>query len=196
MNKEFSSILNELFSICENKNTGTFFVVSEDNTSCQVVIESGQISKCTFGTKKGFEALSALKHINTEKFSFSSNLLLPMDATANIEYSEDALALLGYANYLKTTETDSFGNDSSIGSTWVGQVARKTVIERKIVSMYRGHPVYKDVEVVVEEVAESKLGNANNSHSFVEDDLVYSDEEGKVKNKKPARIYRGQLVNN
>ncbi len=146
MTIEISPMLKRLFACCKDKETGTFFIVSDDNSSGQVVIEKGILLRCSFKNQKGMEVLSTLKRMQTEKFKFTNKLLLPMSSEASIQYSEDALELLGYSAYLASLASNAKGIDSEPNKNPV----QKTAFKKEKVGMYRGKPLYKEVEYIIE----------------------------------------------
>ncbi len=93
---ELTEILEQLFQCCIDQKTGTFFISTEQNHSCQIVINQGELNAISLGLAKGDEAIALLKQTQRGSCSFKSNLLLPMTDEAKIAVSEEALSQLGF----------------------------------------------------------------------------------------------------
>ncbi len=182
-----NDLLNSLFKHCLEQATGTLFIATEDNRSCQIVLKQGALTKVSYGQDKDHSALNLLKSLNTGRYSFSSNLILPMDDAATIENSAEALNFLGFEKYLAShtpaeqeievaeaveeieSEADRM-NESSTDND-LSSTRQKT--------MYRGREV-KAIEAVekVENEANSTRDSSNNDQA----------------SKKPKRMYRGREI--
>lgn len=172
---DIENMLSALFNVCLEQSTGTFFVATEDNKSCQIVIERGVLTMSSFGQDKGLAALIEFKALKTGRFSFSSNLVLPMDESATIQHSPEALEFLGYEKYQQALRTPAVEPESEVAEP-VPEMATRT--ERRIVRMYRGQPIYEEVEVT------KPLSGAPDNNI-----------DRNIQSNKPARMYRGRVVN-
>ncbi|MCF7971821.1 MAG: hypothetical protein K9L22_11745 [Methylococcaceae bacterium] len=155
MTIEISLVMAKLFSCCRAKETGTFFVVSEEGVSGQVVIDNGLPIRSSFSGKKGIEALSELKSMNVKTFYFSADFMMPMSKYAAINQSDDVLALLGYADYLASLDLE-IDEYNSINTDVKKEVSQKPVVKKEAVGMYRGQQVYKEVESEPEQALAQK----------------------------------------
>ena len=70
----FANLLDELKKYLTEKQTGTFFIASSDNTSARLGIEQGDIVFCCCRHFHGNEAVEALLEIKSGRFSFSKSL--------------------------------------------------------------------------------------------------------------------------
>lgn len=125
-------MLDNLFNYCLKKATGTFFVATEDNKSCQIVIEQGDLTKSAFSQLKGVAALMEFKKLKSGRFSFTKNLILPLGDSAKINNSDLVLNRLGIEQFKELQEL----------AKGEYEVAKPNT-ERKIKSMYRGKPIYE-----------------------------------------------------
>lgn len=162
--KVAGEILKTLFQYCTDKATGTFMVVTGDNTACNVVIKYGALSKARFGTQFGLDALVALKKLDQGRVSFLKSLVMPMDVSATLKDSDKALSLLGFGQKTKTPEAPQVKSEP---------VPKKKRTEKKLVSMYRGQAVYEEVEI---------------------DDAESVNDTSEDSAPKKQRMYRGQLI--
>lgn len=156
MTIEISLVMAKLFSCCRAKETGTFFVVSEEGVSGQVVIDNGLLVRSSFRDKKGIEALSELKTMHVKTFYFSADFMMPMSKYAAIKQSDDALALLGYANYLASLDLETDEDNSRINTDVIKDVPQESLVKKEFVGMYRGQQVYKEMESQAEQAPAQK----------------------------------------
>lgn len=86
-----------LFDRCDKRESGTVFITTKHNKSCQVSITRGQITAFSLGSRKGVDAVKELSSSGCLKASFDSRLKnMPLGENAKIESSDAALLCLGY----------------------------------------------------------------------------------------------------
>jgi len=103
---------NSLFKYCRSGTTGTAFITTENNRSCQIVLTDGRITAASSGDKRGLGAVSELQEICIKRFSFIKDMQFPLTVYANIDCSNSALNLLGYSEIkrsdnIKVSETNT-----------------------------------------------------------------------------------------
>lgn len=153
MNTLNAELLSDLFLHCKKKETGTLFITSSENRSCQVVLKAGEILSMCFGTMMGNEVANSIHKMRVERFSFKKGLVLPMPDQAIVTLSSKILQAFGYQK-----------SENSQDSTSPVEI-------KKQVKMYRGNVIQDTLSEKVEPITEPK-----------------------AKNKKPLRIYRGQVI--
>lgn len=68
---KWPGIREELSTHLSNKESGTFFIATDDNASCRLGIRNGEITHCIFRRVRGKEALTLLPEINSATCSLS-----------------------------------------------------------------------------------------------------------------------------
>lgn len=86
----------ELFSLCDNGETGTLYITTTANRGCYVVIKDGQVISLSFGREGGDSFMRGFINMSVKNFSFKQGLILPMSEKASISSSQDFLDILGY----------------------------------------------------------------------------------------------------
>ena len=66
-------LVQELRRLCQEKQSGTLFVTTEEQHSVRFVIQDGAISDITYRTKHGLDAISFIKNITGGTYTFSGN---------------------------------------------------------------------------------------------------------------------------
>jgi len=102
-----------LFKFCRAGSTGTVFITTENNQSCQIILEDGEVKALALGQKRGFEAILELNETRIKRYSFIKNMKFPLTIYANIICSDTVLNILGYfendisnsQNYLAAQDT-------------------------------------------------------------------------------------------
>ena len=144
------TILNELKDHLEQSHTGTFFIVSDTNTSARLGLKEGEIIYCCYQRFHGAEAINALCHLKSGRWSFS-NSPFPFHKKSAVEHKE-SLDRLGISFItVKSIEPNTQESDEINISTYIyrGQVIKKekssknkTKKKRKTSQrFYRGHPL-------------------------------------------------------
>lgn len=87
-------ILNRLASVIGHKQTGTFYIATDHNTSCRFAVNDGKLTHCTHRRDQGQAALLSLLETGGGSCSFSENQSIPFRAEAAIEH-QVSLRLLG-----------------------------------------------------------------------------------------------------
>ena len=100
---QITDILSAIFQRCDTKETGTFFISTNNNKSCQIALKNGIIESISLGAIKGSKALTLLKNTQKGRFYFKKNFMLPTLGNAKITSSEEALQYLGYKHQESTT---------------------------------------------------------------------------------------------
>lgn len=89
-----AQILTRLASVLGHKQTGTFYIATDNNTSCRFAVESGKLTHCTHRRDQGNAAIVSLLETSGGSCSFSENQSLPFRADAAIDH-QAGLDLLG-----------------------------------------------------------------------------------------------------
>lgn len=79
-------ILTRLSEILALKQTGTFFIATDMNTSCRFAIESGKLTYCTHHREQGMDAIQSLLAIGGGSCSFSENQSIPFRPSAIVDH--------------------------------------------------------------------------------------------------------------
>ena len=79
---------NSLFKYCRSGSTGTVFITTENDRSCQIVLNNGNITAASLGDERGFEAIFELKDTSIKQYSFINGLLFPLSIYADITCSD------------------------------------------------------------------------------------------------------------
>lgn len=82
-----------LIKMIEGRLTGTFFIVTNTNRSCYIVLREGKIIGAKYDKYKGIDVFVKLKNIEGVKFSFSAMVEMPLDADEEINKNEDVMSL-------------------------------------------------------------------------------------------------------
>ena len=106
----------ELFSLCDDGETGTLYITTTENRGCYVVIKDGQVISLSFGREGGDSFMRGFVQMNVKNFSFKQGLILPMSGKASISSSQDFLDILGYQMY-KPRNEPSHTMDSNISQS-------------------------------------------------------------------------------
>lgn len=179
-------LLNDFFKLCMEKSIGTFIVATEEHT-CQFVIDQGVLISASYGQNKGLAALQAFKELESGHSKFSDGYKLRMNESAIIEDSDGALRFLGYTEYLEALAP------APIKKVSVRKVVEPPPVEtvepepelepeRRIISMYRGQPVYEEIDA-------SKTSEKIENNKVEESSVTQQHQP-----KKPVKMYRGQVV--
>lgn len=122
-----------LFRHCHAKACGSFFLVTSDNRSAQVVLYKGNLIGVNYADLSANQALLELFSMSDLRFSFQNDLIYPVRDTL---IADDAFALLQGFGFVSIVEdihedtieaevvTEPYSQDSGL--------------------MYRGQKVYKD----------------------------------------------------
>lgn len=86
-------ILTRLSDILALKQTGTFFIATDMNTSCRFAVESGKLTYCSHHREQGMAAVQRLLEVGGGSCSFSENQSLPFRASSKIDH-QSSLDLL------------------------------------------------------------------------------------------------------
>ncbi len=95
-NKHSQNLENSLFRYCRFGLSGTVFISTDTNKSCQIVLIDGHITAASLGDLRGLDAVLELNYIEINKFSFIKNMQFPLTFYANIECSDSALREIGF----------------------------------------------------------------------------------------------------
>ena len=91
-----------LFKHCKEGQTGTILIATNNNKSCQISLENGEIVAVTMGRVKGYEAASELAKGGIKKASFTQNMKFPHTKQAFIGSSEKFINKLDLAAVIPT----------------------------------------------------------------------------------------------
>ncbi|MDQ5767026.1 hypothetical protein [Thiothrix subterranea] len=89
-----AQILSHLASVLGYKQTGTFYIATDNNTSCRFAINAGKLTHCTHRRDQGQAALLSLLETTGGSCSFSENQSLPFRDSAALDH-QASLTLLG-----------------------------------------------------------------------------------------------------
>lgn len=87
---------NNLFIHCAKEKSGTLSIATNNNKSCQIIINKGEIIAVTMSRLMGIEAIRELLEIGFTRASFNQDLELPFKEEARITSSMNLLESLGY----------------------------------------------------------------------------------------------------
>lgn len=79
-------ILSRLSEILALKQTGTFFIATDMNTSCRFAVESGKLTYCSHHREQGMDAIQSLLGVGGGSCSFSENQSLPFRPASKIDH--------------------------------------------------------------------------------------------------------------
>ncbi len=68
-----AQILTRLARVLGHKQTGTFYIATDNNTSCRFAVESGKLTHCTHRRDQGNAAIHSLLETSGGSCSFSEN---------------------------------------------------------------------------------------------------------------------------
>lgn len=86
-------MLDRLAEILVHKQTGTFFIATDLNSSCRFFVESGKLTHCTHRRDHGPSAIVSLLEASGGSCSFSENQHIPFRPEAAIDHQLGLQAL-------------------------------------------------------------------------------------------------------
>ncbi|MBU0656999.1 MAG: hypothetical protein KJ914_17890 [Gammaproteobacteria bacterium] len=86
-------MLDRLAEILVHKQTGTFYIATDMNSSCRFAIESGKLTHCTHKRDHGPDAILSLLETGGGSCSFSENQRIPFRPDAAIDHPLSLQAL-------------------------------------------------------------------------------------------------------
>ena len=89
-----NSLENCLFKYCDEFETGTVLIATNNNKSCQITIEKGQIIAASMGRSKGLEVARILLDDGVRRASFTANMQFPHSVESHIRSSDQFLNIL------------------------------------------------------------------------------------------------------
>ena len=89
-----AQILERLAVVLGHKQTGTFYIATDNNTSCRFGINAGKLTHCVHRRDQGDAALHSLLLTYGGSCSFSENQSIPFRADAALDH-QASLMLLG-----------------------------------------------------------------------------------------------------
>ena len=87
---------NSLFKYCRSGSTGTVFIATDSNKSCQIILIDGYITAASLGNLRGLDAVLELNKVEIKQFYFIKDMQFPLTIYANIECSDSALNEIGF----------------------------------------------------------------------------------------------------
>lgn len=90
-----TEVLKNLANLCHASETGTFFITTTDNKACHILLDNGRITALSYGRERGENVASELPFMKFERFSFKSQVIMPLSSRAFIDDSNNILELLG-----------------------------------------------------------------------------------------------------
>ncbi len=100
----FDALKKALFTRLDAGTTGTLFVATDDNHAAQIVLFKGQLLGLAYAGTSNADALSALMHLKTLRFSFTPELVYPLADTLLPDQSQRLLQGIGYRPQPKQVE--------------------------------------------------------------------------------------------
>jgi len=98
------TLLKTLFEAIHSRQCGTYFVVTEENKSAQIVIGNGQLLSAGYAGLLADKALLQVLASSEIRFSFSPDLIFPLPQALTEAESEYLLEQLGYDGFILATE--------------------------------------------------------------------------------------------
>lgn len=80
-----AQILTRLALVLGHKQTGTFYIATDNNTSCRFAVNAGKLTHCTHRRDQGDAAIHSLLATSGGSCSFSENQSIPFRADAVID---------------------------------------------------------------------------------------------------------------
>lgn len=172
--ENYISVLeSNLFRKCDSGKSGTVFIVTNNNKSCQIVLSDGKIVAFSLGVLKGSKAAVELSKVGFKRASFTENMQFPLCPEAEVDSSEVILELLGYTKTIQyeVEKTNILSEKNSSNNNDKNR-------ESLTVQTYRGH--------VIEIKRPPKPEEKESSSDYL----------ASTSNEPPesARIYRGQVI--
>lgn len=100
-NQDNLSILSSsLFQLCSKQSNGTLFILTDRNTSAQIVLQDSSVIAFSFEDKHGIEAIKDFQDATYTRSQFMENYHFPLTTEANIHCSDSLLSELGYNEFL------------------------------------------------------------------------------------------------
>lgn len=90
-----TDVLEYLASLCQEAETGTFFITTTDNKACHILIEGGRITALSYGRLRGQKVAAELPFIQIERFSFKPRIKMPLPGRAFVDDEVNILQALG-----------------------------------------------------------------------------------------------------
>ncbi len=119
-NKE--TLETSLFKYCLEGKTGTLSIATNDNKSCQIIINNGEIIAVTLARLKGIDAINKLIEVGFSRATFNQDLQLPFKEEARIESSHKLLVSLGYDSYQTNSDIEEDKPTKSSKRMYRGQI--------------------------------------------------------------------------
>jgi len=125
-----------LFKHCSAKDSGTAFITTKKNRSCQIIINKGDIRAISIGKQLGFSAAIKLRSEGIKAFSFKEDFIVPFKDEAIVDSSDEVLEFLGFTKSSSIPES----SESEVVEPISELFAPIKVEEKpKTVKMYRGN---------------------------------------------------------
>lgn len=118
MNKEHTSLtydelMDELQSLCDDRRTGTMFIVTDGGHAARISMQNGTITGLAYRIHKGTDALSALLKINGGKYHFADGIFSTMQEAGFPETTELMRIIRSKSS---NTVAESFSVEGKTGS--------------------------------------------------------------------------------
>jgi len=86
-NKYDDSFQSFIYRHCKNEDTGTILLSTNDNKSCQISMENGDIVAASMARSKGYNVTTELLKTGIRRCSFNKNMDFPHSKDAEIDSS-------------------------------------------------------------------------------------------------------------
>jgi len=90
-----------IYNYCENKQTGTILIATNNNRSCQISIENGEVVAASSGRAKGYQVARDLLNDGVRSASFTEGVKFPHIGEAKVTSSKMFLEKLANIPHLK-----------------------------------------------------------------------------------------------
>lgn len=101
LNTQDVSFQNCIYNYCENNETGTILIATNNNRSCQISIENGEVIAASLSRFKGYQVANELRKVGIRKASFTQGVKFPHIGEAKITSSKMFLEKLENIPHLK-----------------------------------------------------------------------------------------------
>lgn len=134
-----------LFKHCSEGDTGTIFISTLNNKSCQIVLANGEIKTASLARFKGIEAILEMKEVGIKAATYTDRMQFKHSDDAIIDSSDVVLNMLGYVKLEDQPEEQPEEQETEKSTRmYRGQIIeepmepKKTKDSNKAPRMYRG----------------------------------------------------------
>lgn len=183
----FFEIIEDIKKLCEQRRTGTIFLVSDNNRMAQVFLDNGNIASILCRGQRGQEALSSLSNMQSARLRFDESIKIASnrDGLSNQTIFEALMQAAGKLSGVSTNAASKVVASSPISSPTTSTTTFSINAEtRKIVQS--ALTVY--IGPIAEIVCDDYFDKANNLRGLIEQ-LA-----GEIPNEASANQFRAELL--